>query len=97
MKKITPEQFENLLLLEDHFYVFFSSDTCKHCTAISPILEKAFKHSDIKLYNISDDDPFLNEDMGIEYYPTVLEIKNNKVIKKYSGFNRLINEYGNSL
>jgi hypothetical protein len=33
--------------------------------------------------------------MGVEYYPTVLEIKNGKVIKKYVGFSRLINEYEN--
>jgi thioredoxin-like negative regulator of GroEL len=93
MKRITSEQFESYFQFENHFYAFFSSDTCRHCATITPILEKAFAGSNAPLYNINNEDPYLNEEMGVEYYPTVLEIKNGKVIKKYVGFSRLINEY----
>jgi len=95
MKHITSEQFDSYLIFENHFYVFFSSDTYRHCATITPVLEKAFADSKAPLYNISNEDPYLNEEMGIEYYPTVLEIKNGKVIKKYTGFSKLINEYEN--
>lgn len=97
MKRITSEQFERHLQFENHFYVFFSSDTCRHCQVITPILEKAFAKSSSPLYNINQEDPYLNEEMGVEYYPTVLEIKNGKVIKKYVGFSRLIHEYESSI
>ena len=93
MKRLTSEQFESYTQFEDHFYVFFSSDTCRHCRTITPILEKAFANVETPLYNVNNEDPFLNEELGIEYYPTVLEMKNGKVIKKYVGFSRLINEY----
>lgn len=97
MKRITPEQFESYLKFEDHFYAFFSSDTCRHCQTITPVLEKAFASSKTPLYNINQEDPFLNEEMGVEFYPTVLEVKNGKVIKKYVGFSRLVHEYQNSI
>jgi thiol-disulfide isomerase/thioredoxin len=97
MKRITTEQFESYLNFEDHFFTFFSSDTCRHCQTIAPVLEKAFASLKTPLYNINQEDPFLNEEMGVEYYPTVLEIKNGKVIKKYVGFSRLIHEYNSSI
>ena len=93
MKRITSEQFDSYLQFEDHFYAFFSPDTCRHCATITPILKKAFASADAPIYNVNNEDPFLNEEMGVEYYPTVLEIKNGKVIKKYVGFSKLINEY----
>ena len=93
MKRITSKQFDSYLIFENHFYAFFSSDTCRHCATITPILEKAFASSQSPLFNINNEDPYLNEDMGVDYYPTVLEIKNGKVIKKYVGFSRLIHEY----
>lgn len=97
MKRITTEQFESYLNFGEHFFAFFSSDTCRHCQTIAPILKKAFDSSNVPLYNINQEDPFLNEEMGVEYYPTVLEIKNGKVIKKYVGFSRLIHEYNGSI
>ena len=93
MERITSEQFDSYLQYKDHFYAFFSSDTCRHCATITPILKKAFASADAPIYNVNNEDPFLNEEMGVEYYPTVLEIKNGKVIKKYVGFSKLINEY----
>ena len=79
MKRITSEQFDSYLQFEDHFYAFFSSDTCRHCATITPILKKAFASADAPIYNVNNEDPFLNEEMGVEYYPTVLEIKMEKL------------------
>lgn len=97
MIRIRPDQYETLIKLEPHFYLFVSSDTCRHCQKITPVLKKAFSDSDIPLYNLNDEDPNLHEEMGVDYYPTVVEIKNGEIIKKYIGYNRLLNEYGNSI
>jgi integrase len=67
MKRLTSEQFESYTQFGDHFYVFFSSDTCRHCRTIAPILEKAFANVKTPLYNINNENPFLNEELGIEY------------------------------
>ncbi len=78
---MTPQEFNNILKEKNIFYLYFYSPTCSTCEKIKPLLSN-IKYS---IYPIEGDKygEILNT-FEVEYYPSLLEVKNNSIIL-YSG------------
>ena len=78
---MTPQEFNNISKEKDIFYLYFYSPTCSTCEKIKPLLS-SIKHP---IHPIEGDKyREILDTFEVEYYPSLLEVKNNN-ITLYSG------------
>ncbi len=82
------KEFDELINDNEYVVVDFFAEWCGPCKMLAPIFEELSKEIKIaKLCKVNVDD---NEELSIKYnvesIPTILFIKNGKVVSKHMGF-----------
>ena len=89
VKKINAEQFENEAKKSAVAVVDFSATWCGPCRMLAPVLEEISDElaGKVNFYNVDvDDDSALAAGFRITSVPTVLLLKNGKVVDQSIGF-----------
>ena len=88
MLEITKENFENEVLKSEKTVLLdFYASWCGPCRMVSPIVDEiAEEHPEYFVGKINvDDEPELAERFGVFSIPTLVVMKNGKVVNKSSG------------
>lgn len=85
--KITQENFEKIIAEGKPVLVDFYADWCGPCRMVAPFIEEiAEERPDVTVGKINvDDQPELASAFGVATIPTLLVIKDGKVVKQTSG------------
>ena len=85
--KITQENFEKIIAGGKPVLVDFYADWCGPCRMVAPFIEEiAEERPDVTVGKINvDDQPELASAFGVATIPTLLVIKDGKVVKQTSG------------
>jgi thioredoxin 1 len=89
VKKINAEQFENEAKKSAVAVVDFSATWCGPCRMLAPVVEALSEEyaGQVDFYNVDvDDDSALAAGFYINSVPTVLIMKNGKVVDQSLGF-----------
>jgi thioredoxin 1 len=89
VKKINEEQFNSEAKNSSVAVVDFSATWCGPCRMLAPVLEEISEElaGKANFYNVDvDDDGALAAGFGISSVPTVLILKNGKVVDQSLGF-----------
>ena len=89
VKKINADQFESEAVKAPVAVVDFSATWCGPCRMLAPVLEEISDElaGKVNFYNVDvDDDSALAAGFGITSVPTVLLLKNGKVVDQSIGF-----------
>lgn len=87
--KINEQEFQTKVMNEPAAVVDFSATWCGPCRMLAPVLEQLSEElgSKVKFYNVDvDDDGALAAGFFISSVPTVLLLKNGKVVDRSIGF-----------
>ncbi|UOF94429.1 MAG: thioredoxin [Bacteroides sp.] len=86
---VTNENFESTIMKSSKLCILdFWAEWCNPCKALSPIIDNIYKRykDSIVLGKVNvDNNDILSERYSIQSIPTILFIKNNKVIDKEIG------------
>jgi len=87
MENLQPDQFEDILSLQEKALVMFYADWCPFCRKFKSIFEasaNSLANSQQKFYesNIDHDDNPLWERFSIDAVPTVIAFKKGKIISR---------------
>ena len=85
---INKNNFQNEVMNSDkHVLLDFWAPWCAPCRMVVPIIEEiASEHADIKVGKINvDEQPELANKFGIMSIPTLVVMKNGKIIQQVSG------------
>ena len=87
MKKLSAEEFRNVINDDELVVIDFYADWCMPCRYLSPILEKLEKEfNGVKFYKLNVDEV---QEVAIEYgiasIPTVLFFRRGKVVGGFIG------------
>jgi thioredoxin 1 len=102
MKKI--ETFEELSELSTGLNVIkFYADWCGPCRSFSPIMENVSQNiEEVNFFSVDvDESGFLAEKFGVNSIPSLVIVKNGKVVDSFTGIrnakdvSQLINKYKN--
>lgn len=89
-RSITYKTFEKNIKNGDSMIVEIIQDGCSHCEAFEPVFSKFMKENDLEyvklnLANVTDEDyEVLSTQYGVTGTPTVLLIKDGKVLSDYT-------------
>ena len=85
--KLNKNSFESLRVSEKPLLLDFFADWCGPCRMVSPIIDEiASEREDIVVGKINvDDEPELASEFGVYSIPTLIVMKNGKVVKSSSG------------
>lgn len=87
--KITNENFkEEVLLSEQPVLIDFWAPWCAPCRMMGPVIEQLANEYEgkVKIGKVNvDEEPELSQTFGILSIPTIVLIKNGKVVKKVVG------------
>ena len=87
--KINEQEFKTKVVNEAAAVVDFSATWCGPCRMLAPVLEELSEEFEgkVNFYNVDvDDDTPLAAAFGISSVPTVLLLKNGKVVDQSIGF-----------
>ena len=87
--KINEQEFQTKVMNEPAAVVDFSATWCGPCRMLAPVLEQLSEElgSKVKFYNVDvDDDGALAAGFFISSVPTVLLLKNGKIVDRSVGF-----------
>ncbi len=79
-------------LAEDSkLYIYFYSTGCGPCKVTTPLIEEFGSHSPSIVYTLSSNEgEDLQKQLNVTAYPSLIVIKNNKVLKGGVGSNEVI-------
>ena len=85
--KLNKNSFESLRVSEKPLLLDFFAEWCGPCRMVSPIIDEiASEREDIVVGKINvDDEPELASEFGVYSIPTLIVMKNGKVVKSSSG------------
>lgn len=89
IRKINEQEFVNKVSKEAAAVVDFSATWCGPCRMLAPVLEQLSEEmaGKVNFYNVDvDDDSDLAAGFGISSVPTVLMLKEGKVVDQSVGF-----------
>ena len=89
IRKINEQEFVNEVSKEAAAVVDFSATWCGPCKMLAPVLEQLSEEmaGKVNFYNVDvDDDSDLAAGFGISSVPTVLMLKEGKVVDQSVGF-----------
>lgn len=89
IRKINEQEFVNEVSKEAVAVVDFSATWCGPCKMLAPVLEQLSEEmaGKVNFYNVDvDDDSDLAAGFGISSVPTVLMLKEGKVVDQSIGF-----------
>lgn len=89
IRKINEQEFVNEVSKEAVAVVDFSATWCGPCKMLAPVLEQLSEEmaGKVNFYNVDvDDDSDLAAGFGISSVPTVLMLKEGKVVDQSVGF-----------
>lgn len=89
IRKINEQEFVNEVSKEAAAVVDFSATWCGPCKMLAPVLEQLSEEmaGKVNFYNVDvDDDRDLAAGFGISSVPTVLMLKEGKVVDQSVGF-----------
>ena len=89
IRKINEQEFVNEVSKEAAAVVDFSATWCGPCKMLAPVLEQLSEEmaGKVNFYNVDvDDDSDLAAGFGISSVPTVLMLKEGKVVDQSIGF-----------
>ena len=89
IRKINEQEFVNEVSKEAAAVVDFSATWCGPCRMLAPVLEQLSEEmaGKVNFYNVDvDDDSDLAAGFGISSVPTVLMLKEGKVVDQSVGF-----------
>lgn len=72
--------------------LLFTATWCGHCKLIYPKIEKYSKFHNIRLIKFDDSESIdhIMDQFNIEYYPTLIQVKDSKYIK-IVGYDKILN------
>lgn len=74
---MTKELLKEIIESDERSFLYFYASWCRNCKRMSILVDR----ERTPLYRINGDEyPELIEAFGIEYYPTIIEIKNKSKI-----------------
>lgn len=87
VQKINSENFKQIVNQEKTVLLDFFADWCGPCRMLAPIIEQiAQEREDVIVAKINvDENPDLASDFGVVSIPTLVVMKNGKVINQSAG------------
>lgn len=84
---LNKNNFEEIRNSENLILIDFYADWCGPCRMVSPIVDEIAKErNDILVCKINvDNEPELSEEFGVVSIPTLVVMKNGKVVNQSSG------------
>ena len=86
---ITAQNFDDLVMKSDKTVLLdFWATWCGPCRMIAPVIEEiADEHPEIVVGKVNvDDEPALAERFGIQYIPTLIVLREGRIIQKNTGY-----------
>jgi thiol-disulfide isomerase/thioredoxin len=78
---MTKEKFKEIMESGEKVYLYFFSPFCGSCELTKPLLKKS-KHPIFEINSIENKE--LEKAFDLEYYPTIIEVRNNN-FRKFEG------------